>query len=176
LHNFNKNYPDLNYFCANDTEKDLIAQGDGINHLKIFNAETGESKFSNGIVLSNTCDINSSNKRLVLPHIIFATIINYKSYYDNLNNDQIPKNRLDNHISDLKKQRITNKFYLPDNNIDKTAYIVLFDQIHSLPLDCYLKNKDRKLLFRLSTSGFYAFILKLSIHFCRLSNDIGFRL
>ena len=51
-------------------------------------------------------------------------------------------------------------------------YVVLLDDLHSIPLASH--PGDQK-LFTLSMAGFYLFIFKLSVHFCRLHEHVDRR-
>jgi hypothetical protein len=51
-------------------------------------------------------------------------------------------------------------------------HIALLDDLHTLPLGMFQK-ADRPKLFTLSQVGFYLFVVKLSIHFCRFSEGIS---
>jgi hypothetical protein len=50
--------------------------------------------------------------------------------------------------------------------------MVRLDNIHSIPYTSHLKNSGRKKLFTLSNTGFYMLVFKLSIHFCRLQENV----
>jgi hypothetical protein len=75
-------------------------------------------------------------------------------------------------FSAIRAQKNTSCFYLPKNDALEAEYLVRLDDVHSIPIGIHQKNKERKKLFTLSNTGFYMFVLKLSVHFCRLQENI----
>ena len=146
-------------------------QGDGWSGLGIISYETGERKQVRGIVLSNSCDIDPSNKRDIPVKILFAPIIKLKAYAGLLEKANIPKENIVGKFNSIRDQRVTTLFYLPQGTGLEDEYIALLDDIHSLPLKTFLEQKNRSKLFTLSLPGFYLFILKLTVHFCRFNEE-----
>ena len=66
----------------------------------------------------------------------------------------------------IRRQRITDIFYLPSNGVNEESMILL-DDIHRHPLDHFLAQEKTK-LFTLTQTAFYVFVIKLSIHFHRV--------
>jgi hypothetical protein len=146
-------------------------QGDGWSSLQLLKYETGEKKKVRGIILSNSCDIDPSNKRDIPGRLLFAPIIRLKSYGELLNQAGISKEKIASKFDSIRKQFVSTLFYLPVGEALDDEYIALLDDIHSIPQSVFLEEKERKKLFTLSLPGFYLFILKLSIHFCRFSDE-----
>ena len=69
------------------------------------------------------------------------------------------------------KQVGANIFYLPSMSCGPDESIILLDGIHVQPMDMFT-NDSRKRLFRLNQVAFYAFLLKLSIHFTRMQEGV----
>ena len=47
---------------------------------------------------------------------------------------------------------------------------MLLDDLHSMPIELHGQAAEK--LFTLSMAGFYLFVLKLSVHFCRLHENV----
>jgi hypothetical protein len=169
LKNIRESYPDVDYYS--DNHADGFLQGDGWTKFDVVDLFSTEKKEISGIILSNTCDIDSENKRLSPTKLVFAPIIRFAIYKRMLLDNCSATEKIDNHLLSIKNQAVTNRFYLPKSPLMDSDYVVLLDDIHSIPVDYYL-TKHAELRVRLSNAGFYIFILKLSIHFCRLFEGI----
>lgn len=164
-----KNFESIAYYI--DLYPDVALQGDGWSELGLIRYETGERKRVRGIVLSNSCDIDPRNKRDVPANLLFAPIIKLKAYAGLLEKANIPREKIVGKFNSIREQRVTTLFYLPQGTGLEDEYIALLDDIHSLPLTAFFEQKNRTKLFTLSLTGFYLFILKLSVHFCRFSEE-----
>lgn len=151
-----------------------IYQGDGL--LEVPCIKPPETTYNNApsIVLSNTCDIDKNNERVLPGRILYAPIINlskYRSLVATLkDNDYLAQ-----HIDTIRKQRISNIFYLPETGTEQSnESIVFLDMVCSYPtseLDYEDLIKNR--LFTLSNYGFYLFLFKISIHFTRVQEAVN---
>ncbi|MGZ5601252.1 MAG: hypothetical protein ACXWFX_11735, partial [Methylobacter sp.] len=54
----------------------------------------------------------------------------------------------------------------------ESDHIVLLDDLHTLPVKLFCEKNDREKQFTLSQAGFYLFLFKLSIHFCRFHENV----
>jgi hypothetical protein len=160
----------INYYTAK--HQDQLLQGDGWNSLDIINIETAERKSIKGIILSNSCDISSENIRDVPAHIVFAPIIPLSLYEDLLARNGVDLEKLSSKVSAIKLQRVTSLFYLPKGGSLESDYIAVLDDLHTVPAVCFYRKPDREKLFTLSQTGFYLFLFKLSIHFCRFHEKV----
>ena len=150
------------------TDSNEILQGDGL----IIKIENKELKI---MVISNSCDIDINNKRYFDSFMLYTTLFSLNKYKSNLINSGLKKDNVDNHINDIKKQKITQIFYLPSSaysNLMEDAFI-FFDRITNISNNEIPRNnlKETK-IFSLNQSGFYIFLLKLSIHFTRMQEGI----
>ena len=156
----------------------IIYQGDGISGLLSINLPDPIAKPVPGIILSNTCDLDIANKRLMDPRLVFAVIFQLKKYKSLLLKKYVEigkktKESIDGHINAIKKQYISHIFYLPAGSNLEHDSIVLFDRINNLPIDILERNKiPKRKLFTLSDYGFYLFLYKLSIHFTRIREGV----
>lgn len=149
-----------------------LLQGDGIDSMPYISFPNMEKKEVPVVLLSNTCDMSVSNKRMNLSRIMYAPIINFAKYEERLK-QQFPREKVENHLKDIREQHISQILFLPQGG--KLAYdgIVFFDRAISLPLSEELVNDMcKRKLFTFSNLGFYLFLLKLSIHFTRIQEKI----
>lgn len=155
-------------------EERVIFQGDGIKDLIAVDLPNTEIKKIEGIILSNTCDTDPSNKRNFNSQIIYAPIITLKKYETALS-EQSKKTSLEinDHIRDIKRQFITQILYLPQFISVIEESIVFLDRIYNIRNDYIPRNNLKALrLFSLSDYGNYLFLLKLSIHFSRIQDKV----
>ncbi|WP_411728708.1 hypothetical protein [Methyloglobulus sp.] len=153
--------------------QEKLLQGDGWTKLKILNFYTGEKASINGIVLSNTCDVTPENARELPVNIVFAPIVPLSAYSATLEKGGISSEKIQQKILAIKAQQITTIFYLPvGDGLDKD-HIVLLDDIHTIPAKAFEQETEKSKQFTLSLFGFYLFVFKLSVHFCRLHEGVN---
>jgi hypothetical protein len=148
---------------------DDILQGDGCEKLQILSFKTGTRIKARGIILSNSCDMAPDNKRFAPPNLIFSPMIKLSSIIDRMKEGGLKENVIKGKIDAIRKQIITSVFYLPASGPLDDEYVFLLDDIHTMPIDAYDKGCK---LFTLSMAGFYLFVFKLSIHFCRIWENV----
>jgi hypothetical protein len=173
LKDFPRNTP--YYLTGNYKEEyqEKLLQGDGWTKLKIFNFYTGEKASINGIVLSNTCDVTPENARELPVNIVFAPIVPLSAYSAALEKGGISSEKIQQKILAIKAQQITTIFYLPaGDDLDKD-HMVLLDDIHTIPAKAFEQEAEKSKQFTLSLFGFYLFVFKLSVHFCRLHEGVN---
>ena len=168
LKDFPKNTPYYTNLYPNET-----LQGDGWSALGLINYETGERKKVRGIILSNSCDIDLKNKRDIPVKLVFAPIIKLKRYARLLELAKIPKEKIKGKFDSIRNQKVTTLFYLPKGAGLDDEHAALLDDIHSIPLLEFSDQEDRTKLFTLHQVGFYLFLLKLSVHFCRFHEEVN---
>lgn len=145
-------------------------QGDGFTNFVIFNFHTAERKSVKGLVLSNSCDIAAPNTTVEDQRITFAPIISVQKYADLLRASGRDQERIESTLGRMRKQHLNNVFYLPPYG-EFPESLVLFDDLHSEPLS-YFWSASKQRLLRLSDFGFWLLVLKLSIHFTRLHEEV----
>lgn len=163
-------FPSIDYYLHSNKAETL--QGDGWTELGLIRFETTERKQVRGIILSNSCDISPDNKRDIPVNVVFAPIIKLKSYERLLEQAHISEERIKSKFSSIRNQMITTLFYLPKGAGLDDEYIALLDDIHTVPYKNFNDQSRRAKLFTLSQVGFYLFILKLSVHFCRFHEGL----
>ena len=183
-----ENFPfstDPNLIYSRIPEIDCYYQGDCIVDIPFssFNEGHFETAYLNGIIVSNTCDISIDNKRLDMPNVQFASVFLLSEYIEILKAKEISQQRIDSFIVDLKGNRISNLFYLPEKKNGEDVVLeesfVRFDLNVSLPIsiftgdaydNSYAPEGDRLISF--SNYGFYLFLIKLSVHYCRFREGV----
>jgi hypothetical protein len=149
-----------------------MLQGDGWTKIEIVRLEDGARDRVKGILLSNSCDIDSTNVRAFPPRIVFAPLVPLQSYAELLSK-RLERRVVDDKMSAIRKQRISSLFFLPYSVGLDGEHIAILDDLHSIPLQRFQEEPDRVKMFTLSQMGFYVFLMKLSIHFCRFQEDIA---
>lgn len=166
-------------------EIDYYYQGDCIVDIPFSNFNEGsfETAYLNGIIASNTCDISPDNERLDLLNVQFASVFSLSEYIETLKSKNISQQRIDSFIVNLKGNRISNLFYLPEKKNGQDIILeesfVRFDLNVTLPIsiftgdtydNSYAPEGDRLISF--SNYGFYLFLIKLSVHYCRFREGV----
>lgn len=125
------------------------------------------------ILLSNTCDMDIENKRLNPCRIMYAPILNLDKYISTLEKNGVSLERINNHVTDIKNQTISQILYLPTAIIYGHDSIVMFDRTISMPISAdNIKKMIGSRFFTLSNYGFYLLLLKLSYHFTRVQEKV----
>jgi hypothetical protein len=158
---------DDNYYAFECPIENKILQGDGLNSIIVFNSAPA-------IVLSNTCDIDSDNRRMFQPNMVYAPIFNLEKYRLLLIEESLKTDDgVDAHINSIRRQEITQIFYLPQGSGMKYEGIVFLDRLLHYPIHL-LTDDDihQRKMFTLSNFGFYSFLVKLNIHFTRVKEGI----
>lgn len=166
-----KDFPEkLNYYTIYH-QNDFL-QGDGWDSLDVVNIEHLEKKATKGILLSNSCDISVENTRALPARVVFAPIIPLKKYENLLQQKISDQASITAKMDAIKRQHVTSIFYLPKGGSLAEDYIALLDDLHNLPINSIAENKSKYKYFTLSQVGFFMFLLKLSIHFCRFHENV----
>lgn len=156
------------YLEANENEH---LQGDGWRGLPLLSFATGERRDVRGVLLSNTCDVSPENQRSLPTRLTFAPIVRLSLLEYRFTERGLSADQIHGKIKAIKDQTLTSMFFLPAGGALEEDHVVLLDDIHSLPIVNHDPTVNEK-LFTLSMAGFYLFIFKLSIHFCRLHEDL----
>lgn len=147
-------------------------QGDGLDGLWVSNLPDPTVKETRVMVLSNTCDVSEANNRLVGPRLMYCPIISLQKYGDMIRSHVGGSH--DQHLAEIRRQRISSMFYLPRNSALGEEGVALLDRINNCDLqklDVAKLTKTR--LFTLSDYGFYLFLFKLSIHLTRIREGVA---
>lgn len=171
-----KKFPDNHkiYTIYLDDDPDIL-QGDGLRDQLVVHLPEGEIVEGPVMVLTNTCDISQDNERAMPTRIAYCPIIKLSSYVGVLRSVGKSDSEIKDQTDAIRRQEFTTLFYLPANASLKEECIALLDR----PVNCdmaYLEAPERRQkLFILSQYGWYLFLVKLSIHFTRLNENIDRR-
>ena len=127
-----------------------------------------------GILLSNTCDVSTENDRTLPPRLVFVPIVRLSAIEARFAASGISSAQVAGKVRAIKDQITTSIFYLPAGGPLEEDYVALLDDVHSIPVSAH-ENENKEKLFTLSMAGFYLFVFKLSVHFCRLQENLDRR-
>lgn len=172
-----KDFPDnIDHRIYTNYLKDepIIYQGDGINDLLAVNLPDVSIKQIPAMILSNTCDIDPTNKRNFPSQLVYAPIIGFNKYERVLKKDSNKSiTQIDEYLASIRKQFITQIFYFPRIEDVLDDSIVFLDRIFNIGND-FVKRESLKAsrIFTLSNYGNYLFLFKLSLHFTRIQDKV----
>jgi len=153
----------------------ILFQGDGIkDELLVVNLPNRDIRPAPSMILSNTCDIDISNERNFPSRIVYAPIFNLGKYEQMLlEKSKKTKQQIGDHIDSVRKQEVTQMFYLPKYSERLDESIVFLDRVNNYPTDLVNRaHLQENRIFTLSDFGAYLFVLKLSIHFTRIQDNV----
>jgi len=154
----------------------LIFQGDAFSDVPIVDLPDTEIYRTKVLVLSNTCDLDTQNKRnSSLPiNLSYVPIIPLGKYVNLLRENGIDELRITGHVTTLKQQRYTHLIYFPahPSGPNEDAVALLDHTCSCRPEVIQVNNIAKQRLFTLNNFGFYLFLLKLSIHFSRIRESV----
>jgi hypothetical protein len=160
-------------YYQSSSEEGLL-QGDVWQDFTVLSYYNDKKQKTKGIVLSNSCDVDADNKRTSSPQVVFSPLVTLDKYIERLRTNGTKEEAIQSKLQAIREQTITNMFYLPahpDGHYNDC--VILLDNIHSIPLDVATNNTPIKKVSTLSMFGFYMFVFKISIHFCRLHENIN---
>jgi len=175
LKSFPDNIDQRIYTNNSDIFENNLLQGDGVDNQKLIFLPDTTIKEKRVFIISNTCDIDLSNPRIQSPKVIYCPIIKFSAYKNLVESSGFFNNpeSIQDHLTAIRKQRITSMFYLPSHG-DLDESIALLDSLNHCRLDedC-LANMIGNRVFSLGNYGFYLFLVKLSIHLNRIEEGIN---
>lgn len=163
------------YFLSpyQDAFKADMLQGDGWRAFQLFMFDTGARRSVQGVVISNSCDVDPENLRDVPARVIFAPLVKLSAYEAALRASGIEQVRVDEKLAAIRAQKTSNMFFLPAGGHMADDHVIRLDDAHSMPVAAHIAAENREKLFTLSNAGFYMLVLKLSVHFCRLHEKVN---
>ena len=158
------------YYTVVTQEYPHLSQGDGVSGMPIFNLPSVESKLGRGFIISNTCDVFSGNTRPLDVNFLYAPILKLNAYEELLKKNGTYDN---NRIDAIKKQQVSDMFYLPVGRGLEEESIVMLDRINSIDSSVLPTDEiPQKRLFQLSQSAWYVLLIKLTYHFVRVNEGL----
>jgi hypothetical protein len=153
--------------------KDKILQGDGLINLPVINLPESTIKDVPVMVISNSCDNDPENSRFFDSRVCYCPVFKLNKYKNILLESGEKSDKVDSHISSIRKQRIAQIFYLPSGAGLEEESFVFFSKVVSCDSDIiFQEKKNKNKIFSLSNYGIYLFVFKLSIYFTRLNEGI----
>jgi hypothetical protein len=153
-------------------EDDAPYQGDGWSAVDFFDVDLGERRRIRAVIISNTCDIAPNNTRARPMRVCVSPIVRISRLVDELEKGGVPSDAIASQLETLRRQEISNMFYLPAGAGLEEESVVMFDNLQSLANETFFENEQKVRLFSLSQAGFWYFLLKLAIHFCRANEGV----
>ncbi len=155
-------------------EEDSIFQGDGMKNMLVVNLPNSDIRPAPSMILSNTCDISQDNTRLFNTNILYSPIFNLRKYKEKISNNSTKSPQaIEDHIAAIKRQEVTQIFYLPELKDQIEDSIVFFDRVCNCSNSSVKRDKiNTERIFTLSDYGSYLFVLKLSINFTRIFDKV----
>jgi len=153
-------------------DENTIFQGDSIKNMPVVNLPDPSINEAPVMILSNTCDNDPSKERYITANLIYAPIIKLKKLVMLLKENGIEEPRIESLVVSIRKQYVTQVFYLPIGSGVEEESIVFLDKINSC--DNILKGITLKEIrvFCFSDYGFYLLLFKLSVHFTRVQEKV----
>jgi len=157
--------------------EDEIHQGDALGDLFLFNLPDVETKEGPAVVVSNSCDVNSENRRFVPSRLLYSPLIDFNKLTAFLiEKFENQKNAVDSYLKAIQNQTVSNVLFFPQGEFNsfEGPKVVFLDNIISVKLDSLeLKSVNTRRLFALNNLGFYLFVFKLSVHFTRIRENVN---
>lgn len=151
---------------------DHLLQGDGIRDMVFSQLPASRTEAGNGLILSNTCDIDRENQRKIPARVIYCPLIEKGRFEDFVN--RVYGAGAEGFLRDTRAQQTTNIIYFPEVDGELTGFYGLLDRVINIGLDHLPANlHEKSKIFTLSQVGFYLFLIKLSIHFTRMQEGIA---
>lgn len=150
----------------------IVFQGDGLEGLLVVNLPDTTVDRAPAMVLSNSCDVATTNERMFDASLTYAPIFPLDRYLEVLR-QRYSEERVRDHERDIRRQAITQIFFLPQGGKLKGDCLVFLDRISSAANTIVERDRLKDIrLFTLSDFGAWLFALKLSIHFCRIRDNV----
>ena len=154
-----------NYFLQGDLIKEM--------RFPVFNkgSRQYEKLYFDALLISNTCDIDESNKRTVSKRAVIAKLIPVNIFIESLK--ELAVENAAEILTHAKNQQFSNIIYLPTtkNNEDYLAYLDDLSIIEKEEINTLKEDIATNRIESLDYFGYYLFIFKLSYHLCRLPEE-----
>jgi len=172
IRNFPGNLDKRLYMKPEAEDQNAILQGDGIGELLIVNLPEPDVRPAPVMVLSNSCDADLANERPFPTALCYAPIFRLEKYLTGLRRRGVKSEEyIVNHERDIRRQALTQIFFLPKSGGLEGDSIVFLDRINNCQNRAVDRtNLSKNRLFSLSQYGHWLLLLKVAIHFSRLTD------
>jgi hypothetical protein len=165
-------FPDsLRYYLDRGMDEPL--QGD-IYKSKHFVLTDGKGQVAvrptTVMVVSNSCDISTGNKRDFPVSVLVAPLMAIDRYAELLKKSGATDAVVNDKVGSIRRQEVSTMFYLPQGAGVAENSVVLLDAIQAVRRELLGLPSDR--LGVLSQAAFYLLLLKLSFHLCRAHEGV----
>lgn len=171
LEQFPKNI-DSRMYTTNLSEEELIFQGDVLRRLPIVNLPDPTILYVPCMILSNTCDNDHKNSRYIPRNLSYAPVTKLVKLIKLLEDQGVANAEIEAFILTIKKQHLTQCFYLPKGDEIEDESVVFLDKINSCCNSVEVKNLRELRVLCLSDYGFYLLLFKLSVHLTRVQEKV----
>lgn len=160
-----------NYYTSAPIEPaDELVQGDCVRGFTIYNHNDSRAMGDiAGLVVSNSCDIAPENQRNLPVNVLFAPLISLSKFASRLQSAGKDSSAA---VEDIRAQRISSMFWLPEAVPGAGETVAYLDQISFQPLASVMRQQNTQRMSSLSQYGFWLLLIKLSIHFSRMGEAI----
>lgn len=155
------------YLVSAPTNK--VLQGDCWTGFPIVDGE--ERIRVHGVILSNSCDIDPDNSARLNKNVIFTPVIQLNKVRELYAEAGFSSERIKQNIDLVKRQLISDIFYLPSYGDSVDDHVVRLDNVYTTSISDF-QRQERERIFCLGQTAFYIFLIKLSIHFTRLREGV----
>lgn len=124
------------------------------------------------VILSNSCDIDPSNKRDFPVYMTYAPVMGFALYAAALTSRKMDAKVVAKKMEAIRLQKITNMLFLPAGVGVDDECIVLLDRAVSIPYRVFAEEQEKRKITSLNQIGHYLLSFKLSIHFCRIHEGL----
>jgi hypothetical protein len=153
-------------------ESEGFLQGDGWRGFKLFDFNSGALMSAKGIIISNSCDIDPNNKRELPAKVTFVPLMRMRKIEELFRNSGLNAQATEQKLRSIREQKSTSFFFIPNQIGLDDDYAAWLNDIYSMPMKAFVESEKREKFFTLNMTGFYLFLLKLSIHFCRFHENV----
>lgn len=164
-------FPQVKPFYLDACSRELL-QGDCWSHLVVFNFADGSRKRIRGMLLSNSCDMDANNLSVMTPQVTFCPILRLDELVKKWARSGVGQQKIDDTVASIRRQEVSNFMYLPIGSSIKEETVAYLDDAHTMPQVAFAADEQKLKLATLSDAGFYLFVFKLSIHFCRMHENV----
>lgn len=172
--------PNITNYPFSDFKTDFFLQGDIVTGVPLpyWDASLGQFQTrlnSTCIVLSNTCDMDLKNPRIIPMDCVLAPISSLDRLEKTLLAMKVSDSKVANYIKSVKECKVTNIFHIPIDENFKYSPHGHHGSYASLDKAFYIPRKALSsctTLFSLNQFFSYLFTFQMSVHFCRFHDKV----
>ena len=164
---------DKRFYTSRLHDAACLFQGDVVKGIEMPDHQARTFKKVTGLLVSNTCDAATENKRLYRPYLMFAPVINLQKWENALLSSAFEVQKVQSHIQAIRQQKVSPFFFLPQSGpIENDCFARLDCSFSFMASDSDLQQAIRNRILTLSNYGFYMLLFKTSMHFTRVQENV----